>query len=236
MNEIRIPLDFEGWPEYRNLARLLAGTGIDPLAVWLRLWVELGQQAPATGRLGALPAEAVPLFEASLPVGTKAVDLIEVLETVKLLRADGEGYSCPRFASANPQLASGYKALHQRGADMSRFVRAQRKINGGALGQALLIPTELFRTPAGEALDPETVRRVTILINTADNALMKPAREPHQFTEGLIQNAWQVLQDYSDDQIDRVFRSVVGKRGHAAIPTTADKLLQEFRSVAEGLL
>ncbi len=115
---------------------------------------------------------------------------------------------------------------------MKAYRQGKKKVPVQAFQQALLIQEAKMVDAEGKPLDRETVRRVTRLIVSCDNALYRPDRPAWSYTEGLIQTALRVLQEFSDEEIDVVCdRLAKLPRSPALMGMTTERLLPEFREV-----
>lgn len=240
--EIRVPSDVERWPEFRLLGTAI-GSSVRASFVFLRLWVDLAHLCGVTRRVGWLPATSVDLFKADLgsngPVDFNAL-VGEREGEFKFLFPEIEGgevrgYRCPRFAHSNGHLNPDHKPMHMKGAEASRFARRQKREQQEGTGQALLLNSELFVTPEGVAMDPESVRRINLLVRSVDNALGRPGREPHSFSEGLVQDAFQVVGAWRDRDLEDTCRKLLEFRDHPALPKTTEQILPRWSEIARNI-
>ena len=228
--ELRLPFDWTRWPEFRSLCSSL---GIVPATFTLiQLWTELGHMTAATGRVGFFPDSNLPLLLADFREAGDPEAILQQLKASGLLQTTEAGLTCPRFVKLHPHLAPDFKPMHLKGAEATRFVRRQRREADTDFAQALLLDDSLFMRPDRNQMDPDEVRRVRLLIRTLDNALGQPARQAHQFGEGLIQDAYTVIKAVCDRDLVAVCRQILSHRGHPAMPKTSEQILPRWQEVA----
>ncbi|HEY1171012.1 MAG TPA: hypothetical protein VGH19_06535 [Verrucomicrobiae bacterium] len=230
--ELRFPTDVERTHEYQLLEALV---GEEKAArYFLRLWVHLGYSAPTTGNVGFMPEETAPLLAKSL--GVQAEDLVKVLLGSKWLVVGQGGWNCLRFGMLNTHLKPGFKTQHSKGGHGKAFHSRQRQIRGEVAMQSLLMPADMFRRRDGQALTPEEIQRVMLLVRSLDNALGRvQQRLNHEYTEGMIADAYDLQADLTDDQLNQLVMLVFNHRDHPAMPKTAEQLLPEAKILSEKL-
>lgn len=227
----QLPLDLTSLPPFRALEGSLKSH--EALWVWWTLWRELSYLAQEGVCPGRVRAEDRPIIERTLGVPDQpdltGETLWKLLVDSRLLKADGEDWVCVRFAALNGG-GGGSRSSAQRGGDMRAFQARQRRLEGEAFQQGLLLGDKVMVTSDGAKLPEGTQQRVTRLIIACDNALFQAQRAAHGYTEGLVQDALRVLARFSDEEIDRVVRFVASKRNHALLSTT-EKLLPKFAEI-----
>ena len=185
---------------------------------------------------GVLPADGVPglvrtLAEVEPDPEKCQKDIFEkAVVGSKLLIPEGDTYVCPRFMVLNAQAGRGGR--ESLGGSRKAFLSKQRRLPGEAFRQGMLIPANKFTDENGAPLGGEEVRRITRLVISCDNALYKAARQPHEYTEGVIQEARRVLKKFSDEEIDQVVNCVSLHRDHPYLNgMNAEQMLPIFEQV-----
>lgn len=235
---MKVPIDLTQLPQFRLLREKLGRAELAMLA-WFTLWQELSYRLQDGGEAGRLRSEDAPGVEQAMEsafrdIGLGEHGMLEKMVAARLLVRDGEDYVCPRFAVLHAGSAGRSQA--QRGGDMRAYALRQRKAQGEAFQQSLLIPASRLVDAEGKPLSAEMVKRVTRLVVACDNALFKGARPSYGYTEGLIQDALRVLGRFTDEEIDAMCRTVALKRTHPALNgMNAEKLLPGFAEVAGRL-
>jgi hypothetical protein len=235
--DLKLPIDLLQLPPFRQLR---ASFGVErSLLIWFILWQELRYRSQEGNCAGWLPGAEVPIFLTALsPLeseGSKQQEIFQKLIEVGVLKPDGQDFVCPRFALLHGNDAN-HRSQAQRGGDMRAYKLRLKKAEGQSFQQSLLINEAKFVNEAGEPLSAEEVKRVMRLIVACDNALFKPNRLPFGYTEGLIQEARDVLKQYADEEIDLVCRTVALHRNHPSLNgVTTEKLLPMFGEIAKKL-
>lgn len=215
---LHLPADFERLPEFRALAGEHGEASATHLL--MRLWVELAYAASVNG-LGMVGQPMAAMFERSLP----APGVSALLKCGLLKEVDG-GYHCHRFAQTNEHLDPAHVPQHIRGANVSKFVRAQRRAQHEVMQQGLLLVPEKFVRPDGHPMSAEESRRCLFVVKTMDNALFRPDRAPHEFTEGLMHDALRLATVWNDDQVAMAAEQIVRNRAHPLLSgMNTEKLL-----------
>lgn len=237
MEPIKLPPDLTQLPQFRQLREEL-GDALKAFFIWWLLFQQLKYQeeeTKATGRIAQADAgvflktlEDLARESGALPTNGK---MLELLLKVKLLKADGPDYVCPRYQALNSPTATG---MAKKGGDMKAFRSRQRTLDQDATQQALHLHESKFIDGEGLPLPADMVQRVTRTIIACDNALFKPMRPPAGFTEGLIQSALEVCQKFTPDQVTHICEQVALKRGHPRLQGyTTELLLPEFGNMLE---
>jgi hypothetical protein len=232
---IRLPLDLTQISPFREIKNGLLGDVGEAHTLWWELWRELGYHAQEGVALGRLPGENVAGFKASLiEQGLDGDAGFDLLLKARVLVADGDDFTCPRFALLNSDFRLAKR--ESVGAYIKNFNGRQKKMEDSLLRQATLISESKFVDEADCPLDPDMTRKVTRLIISCDNALFKPERPSVGFTEGLIQDALRVAKKLTDDEINSVLYAVAYKRTHPALNgMTTERLLPQFGELARKL-
>lgn len=239
---LKLPLDFESWPEMRRLRGVVG----DAAAVYLlvKFWAELGQlgQMPDRGkRLGWMGSEEAELFYMGMeapaadgPGGMAA--MMGQLARCGLATPEDGGWMCGRFAKVNPHLDANFQPMHMKGAEASRYKRGVAKFHGVAAQLSLQVPEEVWTRPDGGKMDHEEVRRVMVLIRMVDGALGKGERPATGagYTEGLVQDAYRVVTGYLAEQTEGVCQWLLEHRGRAGVPTTTEAFLARWEEFARA--
>jgi hypothetical protein len=228
----QLPLDLTSLPPFRAMEAKLGPASA--LFLWWTAWRELAYLTQEGVSAGRIRVQDRAPFVQGLSDGSEGKNgtneaLWNLLVESRLLKADGEDWVCVRFAALNGG-GGGSRSSAQRGGDMRAFQARQRRLDGEAFQQGLLLGDKVMVTSDGAKLPEGTQQRVTRLIIACDNALFQPQRAAHGYTEGLVQDALRVLARFSDEEIDRVVRFVASKRNHALLSTT-EKLLPKFAEI-----
>jgi hypothetical protein len=238
MNELRLPLDFEQSSIFRRLVELFnegeAGARRRAVYVWTMLYRDLAYLAQEGNQPGWIHAKDVPMLARSMGEGEGFIE--HLVEPVKLLIKQDEGFICPRFAMLNSSGMAGGRTREQRGGDMRAYNQNQKRAGESLMQQALEIPGENFKDGEGQPLSSDEVKRVMWLIRACDNALFKPERPNFGFRGELVANAAEIVRRMLDEEIDAVCRKVARNRAHPAlIGMTTEKLLPGFGQMAGQL-
>jgi hypothetical protein len=227
MEDLRIELDLEQTREFQRLFALLGGNKEKTLFWVWRLYCDLGYLAKSGGRLGFLPEGDVELYTTAIGEVTDSEAAIQKLRESKWLMPEEGGYLCVRFMNVNAHLSFGGSERAQRalGGRMKGFRSQMSKIEANLAGQTMLIPETLFVRPDSQPMEPEEVRRVTLIIKGVDTALGLPDRQRWQYNEGLVQSAYKVNLQMSDEQISTALNLIVRKRGHPALPRVTEQVI-----------
>lgn len=230
MSEIRIPTDWESWPETRGLTQM--GRGLTPAAASLlvvRLFRELALLVPATRRLGVIPKEMVSTVLRDLQV--EHGEILTDGSVPLLVRTESGDLCCHRFTATNAHLDPGFRPMHIKGAQVSRHRRDLRVFAGQVVAQSLFIPPEWMADESGP-WDAEHIRRVMMVIRSLDNALGLPPRQPTEaaYTETLLKEASRLLRRESWEAISLVAEALIGVT-HPSLPKTTERLLERWDEV-----
>lgn len=226
--ELRFPTDVERTHEYQLLE---AKVGEETAARWfLRLWVHLGYSAPTTGNVGFIPQETAALLAKS--VGQEEGSLIKTLLETKWLVAGAGGWNCLRFAMLNTHLKPGFKTQQSKGGHAKAFYKKLETLRADAAMQSLLMPAEMFRRRDGQPLNSAEIQRVMVLVRSLDNALGRSVqRANHEYTEGLIADAYELQDGSTDEQLNQLVMLVFNHRDHPAMPKTTEQLLPDAKDL-----
>lgn len=237
---LNIPLDFRSRTPFRVLRRALTrdgdaeGGAVRAAGLVLLLTGELGYAAEKHP-VGFVPEPQMRLFLEDLP------DLPEALSALTApdcyLQAAEGGWVCPDFAACNRHLAPGHMTLQQQGGHARAIKYKRDEAERAAQQQSLLIDREVYLRPTdGTAMDSEEINRVMTIIKLFDNVLKRRARLTNEFSQGLVQDAWRVRQEYSDADINAVASWLNAKavEGHPSLPANTETLLRTFRRFVPG--
>jgi hypothetical protein len=219
-------MDFRSRPAFRALKAAL-GAGQEATAAGLVtiLFNELAYSA-VDQPLGFLPERHWQMLSAEL--GMPAWLAALTAEGGYLRPADG-GWQCPEFAEGNKHCAPGHMTVQERGAH-GRAVKFQRaRAEEQAAQQALFLKDDLYQRPDGTRMDAEEIHRALAIIKLCDNALGRSARLNSDFSTGLIQDAWRVRREFTDDEINDAAIYLNKNKGHASLPVNTEALLRNFR-------
>ena len=121
----------------------------------------------------------------------------------------------------------------QRLGGKKRGVEAKAKemeVVGGQL--ALLLDPKLFVRPDGSAMAPDECRRANMLIVMLDHHLGRKTRMKSEFTAGLIQDSYRVIERFEQEAILRVCTWLSIQRdtnpNHPALPKSTEQVLGDF--------
>ena len=232
----KFPLDLTELSVFRVLKDTLGGVEPAVHFFWL-LWRDLAQLAQEGAPLGRLTASGLASFTSLLVDLHKFSDkdlarafLQTACVEAGLFAKDGEDLVCLRFISLNSDLVR--RADRESvGGMVKAFNHKQRKMESELKQLELRVPARVFVDADGTPLDAEAVSRLSRLIISCDNALLRE-RPPIGWTEGLIQLALRIIRKLSDDQIDYTVRKVVMNRKHPALAgLSTEKLLPQFDTI-----
>jgi hypothetical protein len=243
-DSVKFPPDLLQLPPFRQLAAALGNSQQGLLAWWL-LFSHLHYLAQEGCPCGRVPEAEVAMFKKTLETLASEMGaelgrgehegLFDLFVSVKLLKADGPDWVCPRYQVLNAGDRFG-KGLSSLGGNMKAFKQKQSRADAEAMQQSLNIHESKFVDEEGVTLDSDAVRRVTRLIIVCDNALYKPSRPPMSFTEGLIQSALKITRRHTDDEIDYVCEQVALHRNHPRLAgLTTERLLPQFGDMVRHL-
>jgi hypothetical protein len=228
---LQLPIDLTSLPPFRVMETALGPTRA--LWLWWTVWRELSYLADEGIAPGRIRPEDKPTFVAALALpqeGDKGLPppecLWDLLLQSRLLKVDGPDWICARFTREG----AATRSQAQRGGDIKNYNARQKAMPGEARQQALALPVSKLVDEHGEPLDDATAERVTRLIVSCDNALFKNARPLHGYSEGLVQDALRVIQQFSDEHIQQVCNFIANHRGHPML-TTTERLLPMFGDV-----
>jgi len=216
----KIPSDLPLLSQFNDLVSAV-GNRSRAYHIWYLIWQDLFFRAQEGAPRGRLPRAMLPGLLRTLsevePDADRCRELFHkvIVEQSRVLEKDGEDYVCPRFIIFNSQVGKGSR--ESVGGNRKAFIARQKKVQGQAFEQSLLIPANRFVDGDGKALDADKVKRVTRLIISCDNALYKPERQPMSYTEGLIQSALSVLAKYTDEEINLIINKISFQRDHPAL-------------------
>ena len=235
---VHLPLDLTSLPPFRGLEAEL-GTA-RALWLWWLVWRELAYLAQEGGAPGRVREEDRAAFVQALSVPSVERGSVEpgpamweLLLRSRLLKEDGRDFVCVRFANLHGASCLP-RSQAQRGGDMRAYHQRQKHAPQDAFQQALSLPEDKMVDADHQPLSEEQRKRVTLLIVTCDNALHKPQRPVHGYSEGLVQDALRVIARFSDEEIDRVCLFVAGHRTNVMLSTT-EKLLPQFGEIVRLL-
>lgn len=212
--------------------------------IWLTVWRDLAYRAQEGGQPGRINRKKdLSFFTASLaPVADtpeKQQELFSKLSSDDVNFfvpvADSDDLVCPVFANTNSDAQLEHRSKHQRGGDMKAFRANARAARERALQETLLIGAD-WKTPEGETIDADTIKRIRSLVLVSDGALFKGDRPSYSWTSALVHNALAVVQKHSDAEIDVLMQTIALKRGHPVLEgMTTEKLLAELSGTLEKL-
>jgi len=238
MNAAKFPLDLTDLSVFRALKEPLGGAERALHFFWL-LWRDLAQLSQEGAPLGRMKPANVSAFLCLLVEKglfgdlMAAADFWEKQVVGGLMLRDGEEVTCPRFITLNADLA--LKPRESRGGHGRAFALKQAKFERGLIQEGLKLPSTCFVFADGTAMPPELVQRVQRLIVSCDNAL-KRDRPPIGWTEGLVTLANQVVQKFTDEQIQWVCKKVALNYDHAVMNgMTTERLLPKFDTVVRDI-
>lgn len=240
---INMPPDLLQLPPFREMSERL-GNAQRALMAWWILYSSLNYLAQEGHPVGRIPEGELPLFKKTLDVIAeenqldgleKILYLFDLFVEVKLLKADGPEYICPRYQVLNAYGRFG-KSLSSLGGSMKAYRKRQESVDADAMQQSLNIHESKFVDTESVPLSPEVTKRVTRLIIACDNALYKSSRPAAGFTEGLIQDALKIAGKFSDEEINYVCEQVALHRSHPAINgLTTERLMPQFSDMVRKL-
>lgn len=248
--ELHLPLDFQSLPEYRlfvadlgqNQTVLQPLTETRAIALFIRLFVDLGHEAARTGRAGFISGPGLKLLKLAL-----TDDVIASMRQAGLLTPHEDGFYCERFERHNSHLSPRHEKKEDVGARHSAIARNKRNIAAEASQQAMLLPPEIWKDRAGQPVPPSLIQRLLVFIRTLDNCLNIKNRHKTQYTEGLIADAahaWQWIENNlpastpegsHDDSARQRFYFWINDRineSHPAVHRTTEQLLANWDDLA----
>jgi hypothetical protein len=233
----QLPPDFMSRGPFRGLRSVL-GSELSAAGVVAILWRDLSYAADVHGRPGFLSDGQVGMLRDALGLESDPMPMLSS-EGGYLRREDG-GWFCAAFAAHNRHLSGNTIHMQKLGGLMRGVESRKKALAVEAQQQSLFVPPEVYRRPDGERMDPEQVNRVTMLIKLVDNYTQRTRRGNAEFTEGLVQDAFEVLARHSEEEISRVCVYVHAQRGataHPAVPQTTEQVLrpETFRRLLDAV-
>lgn len=227
---LHIPKDFESRTSFRLLEAAIGK--VTAAAWWLLLWRDLAYAAQCSP-LGVLPQPQAELFNATAQASGQQERALDILRRCDNLLVPVEGgLYCALFASQNKHLAPDHVSMQRVGGKKRGVEARARAIEVEATQQMTLIDPKLFTRPDGLAMNPDETRRTVMLVRMLDHYLGQPSRLQAHFSQGLVQDAYQVLRKYDEEQIKRfcTWLAIHRESGHLhpAIPTTTEEILRDF--------
>lgn len=232
MSELRLSVDFESWPEYRELLAVnserlpVVQSDGESIRRLIQLWKELAYQAPVTRRVGWLSERAARL--------TADPAVLACLEKVGLLVQEPDGgWMCPRFTKLHPHLDPTYESMQVKGRRRLGFKQAVEAAHESSAQMALGVDARLWVDGSGLPMDTDTVRKVITTLASLDAACSggrRSTRLGHEYTQGLIAKTGALILKHPREIIEGVCVAVLDLR-HAGLPTTAERLVDEFDKV-----
>ncbi len=241
---LHIPKDFAGRREFRLLEKEV---GKLRAAAWVMFLFRDLAYAAQHSPLGVLSqSDAGLLGDALRELGNPLVDKVcdevcdegledgpvQVLKRAEWITAVEGGYFCALFAVENKHFGPDYVSMQRLGGK-KRGVEAKAKEMEAAGGQlALMLDPKLFVRPDGTAMAPDECRRVNMLIVMLDHHLGRKTRLKAEFTAGLIQDSYRVIERFDQEAILRVCTWLSIQRdtnpNHPALPKTTELVLGDF--------
>jgi hypothetical protein len=244
--DLRLPVDIERLPEFRNLSVTLLRPDAEVMFIWVRLWIELSYQAQVTNKPGLLDGNGGELFSKSLGGLNITGDIFQTLFKCGILKPEGDkGWFCERFAKLNGHLSGNFVSREQKGAAATAYEKNRARIAHEANQQTMLLAPEVFRVPvsgylvqkddepahpAMRSLTAPEINRCMVLIKTLDNCL-KLSRKRGEYTEGLIADAWAVAEKHGQEALREFYIWLATNREHPAVPKTTEQVLAKFEEV-----
>ena len=227
---LHVPLDFESRSQFRLMERLPFSPQTSPkliaAALVLFLWRELAYAAQAGGPVGFLPADQADLLNQVFP------GALDLLTQVGFLAAVDGGYFCGTFAADNQHFSPDHMSIQKQGGIARSVALKKRQFASEAQQHSLLLPPELFVKGDGSAMSADEVNRVMMVVKLLDNYLGRKSRVNSEYSPGLVQDAWTVLDKFSDEEINLVCRWIYSKRRtsacHPGLPKTTEQILCDF--------
>ena len=233
MSDIKIPIDFEQWIEYRGMVYKV-GAAAATYAV-MRLFVELAYLAKGDLEFGTI--SAMYLDALSKDIRPIPEESIQALKDSGLLKSDGGGsiignWRCSKFIDTNPEQNRSFLAPHHKGNMKSKLVRSQDRYRGMVSQMALLIPAESFKLADGADMGAEEIRRSMMLIHGCDNVLGKPERAHNgsEYPATLMRSAYALVKKFDGSQIERLLGKMIEVKGHPTVPKTTEQWLEAGES------
>lgn len=252
MSELHLPSDYERLRPFRRLVVLLqerrvttltSQTPNDPSThnldevmcemaasfLWNRLWCELALLARSTNRPGWLPQEDRRSYEKTVePIFGDDCKPVELLVQCGLLLVLPDGWICELFARLNPHTSGDYQTKEERGAHRSAVVRNAQNVAKEAQAQSYLLPPETFKKRDGSRMNDTEIQRAMNCIKSLDNSLKLSGRSAGQYTEGLMADAADVIERFTNEELTDVYVWVRMNRDHPASPRSTEAVLKEF--------
>lgn len=209
-----------------DLTLRVESRGVEPAHVLL-LWLELGTLARTTGRVGFLPAEALPMCQ-----GLSREVVEAMARPFGLLAPKEGGWDCRLFREWNRHLDPNVIHNQRKGSLAKEILRRRRLADEEAARELPLLPPEVYRRPDGTEIPRDTVRRAQVLVRLLDNVLRQPSRLPHQIGAGLIAAAAAVVERYTEEQVNQVAvwisHHIKQETRPPALPATAEQALDQW--------
>lgn len=234
-----IPMDYAGTHAFQVLAEK---PGLGPVSAHLlyllvtRALAYAAEIAPP----GRLPREALERVARLPEIAAAHIPWPLALEALTapggLLAPAGEDWHCAAFARSNRHLSTNAVRLNDYGGFAHR-TKALKKRAEAAAGEMVLENEDVYLKPDGLPMSAEDRRRVRAVIILFDNVLGLRARGPEEFTAGLVQAAWRVLNGHAEAVINRLAQDLVCQVEKAGpdLPPDTLSLLQGWDEYARRL-
>lgn len=245
MRAITIPTDFERYPEFVRLVRLLSegdlkwpdghgsGSGMPQLfaqGLFIRLWTELAY-ASASCEPGCLPKDDIRHVIQDLCVPQEE-SLAALLES-KMLAERGAHYFCRTFLMHNEAnlLAGAAAALGLSPRGLAEYRRSAEEIEKRAAAEAKRLADEFFAEVDGAAVASVEMNRALALVRILDGIQQRPERALADFGVGLVHEAVRVVRRFDHKRTDLILRRLLSMRRNPDLPRTSERILSEWDSV-----
>ena len=252
MADVKIPLDFERLPEFWQLTEKLAaseecaglpGEQVNDLALllWVRLFVVLGYLARVTSRPGWLNemgqrqlmrCSPFKLLKDGTALRVLEGTLLRVMPETNGRDARATTYQCDLFAQINSELAGNHLTKEERGNRRSEPERMKRDIAASVGLQASLFEQREYRKRDGTLMTSADAFKCRVLIMTIDRLLrLTPGRAEKDFTDGLMADAWAVLESVPADHVSAFYKWLAERRDRPTVPKSAEDILRDWAAV-----
>jgi hypothetical protein len=235
-NTFQLPKDFRSRVEFRALEDE-AGY-IAACSVFMTLWGELAYLSE-TQRLGFISdAQAdrmiVSKFRGDTDLFTK--DPLGSLCGTQNLVKEEDGYLCPMFIAFNQSLQAEGVSDSERVGFMNSIRHTRHQFERQSEEQAIFFDQGRVVRPDGKQMTSDEFKQVLLLIKLVDYQYSRPDRMPKDYSLGLFQDAYAVLQTSSEHIIHGVcfYINRARHRKDLAIPERTEELLRDWDRFAKA--
>lgn len=217
----QVPKDYHSRPEFRWVENEVGFA--QACAIFFVLWRELTYLSEMQ-RLGFITTHQLErLMAKEFPTVT-----IAMLTAARMIVDCDGGYECRTFMLSNRHLSPESIGGAQKGAKIKSIIDQRKRFEKEAQGAPY--DRTMFVRPNGTPMEEVEFRRTVMLIRLIDNQYGRTARTQHEFSLGLINDAYEASRKYLETEITGVclWLNLNLSRNSPGTPTRTEEALREF--------